>query len=117
MTAPSVPTLPVPFIQGASAKNEVRLGKNITLVLPAFTEPAGKRVMLNLTTSKTDFSRQIIKGAPIKKGKATVVTVANLNEGKIVFKPSDEVVVSGSVEVTGGTWIDIPVSIPYTFID
>ncbi|QGT83413.1 hypothetical protein [Pseudomonas coronafaciens] len=117
MTTQSAPSLPVPFIKGASAKNEVPSNADITLVLPAFTGPTCTQVMLTLISESEDFNRQINQLVEIMQDKDTVVTVSNLKDGKKIFESSHKAKISGSVDAGNGQWIETPESVTYTFID
>ncbi|RMT67902.1 hypothetical protein ALP44_02116 [Pseudomonas syringae pv. theae] len=118
MTTPSAPNIPVPVVQGASAKNEISLGKDITLELPAISDPRCTFVILNLANADNSNRPLLTGSSPITPGKATLITLENTNsDPSMVFDSTHKAIITGTVQVQGlDIWPDTPKSEIYSFI-
>ncbi|KTC04307.1 hypothetical protein AO387_24345 [Pseudomonas syringae ICMP 11168] len=118
MATPSAPTLPIPVVKGASAKNEISLSKGIVLELPAFKDPRCTFVILNLVNADNSNRPLLIGSSPITSGDPTIITLENKGTApSMSFQPKQEARITGSVQVTGmDTWSDTPESAIYSLV-
>ncbi|AKF52942.1 hypothetical protein [Pseudomonas syringae] len=118
MATPSAPTLPIPVIKGALAKNEISLSKGIVLELPAFKDPRCTFVILNLVNADNS-NRPLLTGSSlITSGHPTTITLENTGtDPSMIFQPTQKARITGSVQVTGmDTWPDTPESAIYSLV-
>ncbi|KPZ00911.1 MULTISPECIES: hypothetical protein [Pseudomonas] len=118
MATPSAPTLPIPVVKGASAKNEISLSKGIVLELPAFKDPRCTFVILNLVNADNSNRPLLTGSSPITSGDPTIITLENTGtDPSMIFQPTQKARITGSVQVTGmDTWPDTPESAIYSLV-
>ncbi|WP_054990411.1 hypothetical protein [Pseudomonas coronafaciens] len=118
MVTQAAPKIPMPVVKGTSAKNDISLGKNISLELPAFDDKRCTLVILSLTNEDNSNRPQLTGSSPITPGKATIITLENTDpDPSMVFNSSHKARITGKVQVEGlDIWPETPESKTYNFI-